>query len=113
MNHLGLQCIYAWKYHKGTLCVAIFISSNQKCYAFLFFFFSCTKSESRNKSCVGAGGGISTDGRGKIVGKGGRRVNTVKRCVHMHVNAKLYHLKLFQEWGKGDKGEQWSGFIQV
>jgi hypothetical protein len=22
-------------------------------------------------------------------------------------------LKLFQEWGKGDKGEQWSGFIQV
>jgi hypothetical protein len=32
-----------------------------------------------------------------VAGKGGRRVNMVKKCLYMHVNAKMKLLKLFQE----------------
>jgi hypothetical protein len=38
-----------------------------------------------------------------VVGKGGRRVNMVKKCAHMYVNAKM--LKLFYESQRGrDRG---------
>jgi hypothetical protein len=30
----------------------------------------------------------------------------VKYCAYMYVNAKMIPLKLFQEWGKGDKEEE-------
>jgi hypothetical protein len=50
----------------------------------LFSLFSSTKWENRrgNKSCPGARTG--TSGSGKMMGKGGRRVNTVQTmCTHV------------------------------
>jgi hypothetical protein len=49
MNKLELQYTYAWKYHKETPCVAIFISNKQKHHVFLFIFYpsSSTKLENR------------------------------------------------------------------
>jgi hypothetical protein len=29
----------------------------------------------------------------------------MKYSVHMHINGKMKPLKLFHEWGRGDKGE--------
>jgi hypothetical protein len=36
------------------------------------------------------GGRVGTSGSGEVAGKSDRRVNTsAKKCVHMHVNAKM------------------------
>jgi hypothetical protein len=53
--------------------------------------------------------GVSTSGRGRWQGKGVGRLIWCKYCVHMYVNEKLYLLKLFQEYRRGDKGEWWRG----
>jgi predicted RNA-binding protein YlqC (UPF0109 family) len=41
--------------------------------------------------------GVGTSGRGEMVGKGGRRMNAVQKCVYMYVNAKMLSIELFQE----------------
>jgi hypothetical protein len=46
-----------------------------------------------------------------VTGKEGRRM---KKCVHMHVNAKMIPVETIPEiGGGGDKGEQWSGLISI
>jgi hypothetical protein len=36
-----------------------------------------------------------------------------KYCVHKYINGKWDMLKLFPEWGREDKGEWWSDWIQL
>jgi hypothetical protein len=45
-----------------------------------------------NWSCPGER--IDTSGGREEVGKGGRRVNTSKKCVHVHVNAKTIPVEI-------------------
>jgi hypothetical protein len=54
----------------------------------LFYFFSCfllqnQKTGGENKSCPG--GRVDTHGRREVIGKGGKRVNTLQKCVHIYV----------------------------
>jgi hypothetical protein len=66
--------VFIWKYHKETPCVDTFISN------FFFLLFSSTKLENRRAEQVLPGEGrVGTSGRVEVVGKGGRRVNTVQK----------------------------------
>jgi hypothetical protein len=59
MNQFGMKYTYAWKQHKESPCVAIFISNTQKCHVFLLIFvFSSTKPENKRvlPGRVGEGG---------------------------------------------------------
>jgi hypothetical protein len=49
MNQFGLQYTCAWKQHKESPYIAIFISNEQKCHVFLtiIYDFSSTKSENK------------------------------------------------------------------
>jgi hypothetical protein len=38
-------------------------------------------------------GGVGSSWRREMVGKGDRRMNRVKKCVHMYVNAKMKSVK--------------------
>jgi hypothetical protein len=40
---------------------------------------------------------------GKVLGKGGRRVNVIQKCVHMYVNAKMIPTETVPGVGEGDK----------
>jgi hypothetical protein len=80
MNKFVLQYIYTWKYNKETLCVAIFTPKKQKCHYFLFFFYKIGEQKSR----TGPAKGRCISERGKVVGKGYRRVNMVEMlCTHV------------------------------
>jgi hypothetical protein len=72
---------------QGTPCLATVISNKQKCHIFLFIFFlfSSTKSENRSVEQVLPGvRELIPVGMGKVMGKGGRRVNMVqKMCKHV------------------------------
>jgi hypothetical protein len=82
--------IFIWKYHKETPCEATFISNKLKCHVFSFSLFSSTKSENQREGGTDpAWGRAGTSEMGEEAGKGGRRVNTVQKCVHMYVNAKM------------------------
>jgi hypothetical protein len=42
-----------------------------------------------------------------MAGKGGRRVNTVQKCIHMHINAEMIPVETIPGIrGEQDKGEQ-------
>jgi ABC-type ATPase with predicted acetyltransferase domain len=43
-----------------------------------------------------------------VVGKVSRRV---QKCVHKYINAKVFPVEWFQEWGKEgiNKGQKWRG----
>jgi hypothetical protein len=70
--------------------------------SFLFFLLQNQRTQRQNKSCPGRRAGIS--GRGEVMRKGGRRV---KKCIHMHVNAKMMLVETIPGiWGGEDKGER-------
>jgi predicted RNA-binding protein YlqC (UPF0109 family) len=48
---------------------------------FPFFFYKIREQEGR-QVLLGAGVGVGTSGRGKVAGKGGRRVSTVQKNVY-------------------------------
>jgi hypothetical protein len=65
-----------------------------------FFFLLLNQRTGRQiRSCTG------TSGRVQEVGKGHRRVNIVKYCVHMYVNGKMRPVETIPGTGEGDKGE--------
>jgi hypothetical protein len=56
----------------------------------MFFFFSflfCKIGEQEGRTGPAQGGGLVPVG--KVVGKRDRMVNTVQKCVYVHVNAKM------------------------
>jgi hypothetical protein len=72
---------------QGNSLLATFISNKQKCH---FFVFSSTKSENRREEQVlSRGWGFGVSGRGEVLWKRGKWVNTVQKFLHMHVNAKM------------------------
>jgi hypothetical protein len=74
---------------------------------FLYFIFSLLQNQRTEGRTGPAWWGVGISERGKVVGKGDRRVNMVQKCVHMYADEKQYLLKLFQESGAGgDKEEQ-------
>jgi hypothetical protein len=88
---------------QGNPCVAIL--NKQK---YHFFFLSFAKSENRRAEQIlpwEVGGDPS--GKGKEVGKGCKRMQIL--CTHECKGKKRYLFKLFQEWGRRDKGEWWKG----
>jgi hypothetical protein len=55
-------------------------------------------------------GRIGTSGRGDTVGKGGRRVSTVQKYVHMYISEKMIPVDTVLGMEReGDKGEWWRG----
>jgi hypothetical protein len=46
---------------------------------------------------------------GEVMGKGGRKVNTVQKCVHMYVNAKIILVQTIQRIGRGGGTKENSG----
>jgi hypothetical protein len=66
---------------QGNSLVATFISNKLKCHVFHFIFslFSSTKSENRMAEQVLPMGRAGTSGKGEVLGKGSRRVNTVQK----------------------------------
>jgi hypothetical protein len=52
-----------------------------------FFPYKIREQEGRTGPAQG-GEEFCTSGSGEVAGKGGRRVNTAQKCVHMYVNAK-------------------------
>jgi hypothetical protein len=78
-------------------------------------FFSFTKSENRRAEQVLPGAGEGASERGEDVGRGCRRVNMGKHCVHMDVNGKMRPVdtQQFQQEeseGRRDKEEWWREF---
>jgi hypothetical protein len=64
------------------------------------------KQNGEQKTIQFLSGGLVSVGGGKDMGRGCRRVNMVEiLCTHVCKWKKRDLLKLFQEWGKGDKGE--------
>jgi hypothetical protein len=55
------------------------------CFVLFFLLFSSTKSENRRGEQVLSGGRVDTHGRREVIGKGGKRVNTLQKCVHIYV----------------------------
>jgi hypothetical protein len=54
-----------------------------------------------------SGGRAGTSKRGEVLGKGSRRVNMVKKCVCMKVNAKMIPVETTPGiWG-GEDEEEW------
>jgi hypothetical protein len=84
--------MYTWKHHKETPLYRYlhFKQAKISCfsfYLFSFFFYNIGEQEGWNKSCpVGRAG---TSGKGKVMKKGGRRVNTARKMCNMYVNAKM------------------------
>jgi hypothetical protein len=59
-----------------------------------FFLFSSTKLENRMaEQVLPKQRGVGTSGSGDVVGKGGRRVNTVQK-IYIHVNAKMIPIEI-------------------
>jgi hypothetical protein len=59
----------------------------------MFFFLSLLqnlRTGARNRSCPG---GLAAEGRGWWQGKGIEGCIQCKRCVHMHINAKMIHIE--------------------
>jgi hypothetical protein len=48
---------------------------------------------------------VGTNGKGKDVRKGCKRVNTCKYCVHMYVNGKVRHVETIPGMSGGEKGK--------
>jgi hypothetical protein len=77
-------------------------------YVFYFFFYKIGKQGTGQVLRGGRGGG--TSGKGEMVGKGIRRVNMVKKCVHMYVNAKMISTETLPGIrGGANKVELWRG----
>jgi hypothetical protein len=86
--------IYTWKYHKETPC----------CH--FFFFLSFENSENGRVEWV-LPREVDTNGRGKEVGKGCRRVSMVQiLCTHV-CKWKNVSVETTPGMGRGDKGEWW------
>jgi hypothetical protein len=85
--------MYTWKYHKETPCVATFITNGKNVMFFLFFFFY--KIVEQSAVLVLPNAELVTVGWGRRCGK------CKYCCIHMHVNAKMVLLNLFQECGEG------------
>jgi hypothetical protein len=81
--------------------VATLISNKQKCYFFLFLFFSSTKSENRRVEQV-LPGREGTSGLGEDIRKGYRRVNMMQISCIMYGNGKMRPVET-GEWGRGIK----------
>jgi hypothetical protein len=83
----------------------------------IFSLFSSTKSENKRAEWVLAEagperwvGGVGTCGRGKVAGKGDRKMNMGQKCLHMYVNAKMRPVKTIPRiQGEVDKGERSRG----
>jgi hypothetical protein len=67
----------------NSLCSYLY-PNKQKCH---FFIYKIREQEGRTGPAQEMRAGTSR--RGEVVGKGGWMVNTVQKCVHMYVNAKL------------------------
>jgi hypothetical protein len=97
---IGVINIYTWKYHKETPCIATFISKKEKCHFFSFFLYKIREQEGPAKG-VGESGGLVP----VWLGKRGKRVNTVQKCVHIYANAKTTPVETISGMGGGgDKG---------
>jgi hypothetical protein len=68
--------------------------------SFLFLLLHNWTTGGWSKSCTGERAG--TSGRGKVLGKGGRRLNMVQKCAHMYVNAKIIPVETTQELREGE-----------
>jgi hypothetical protein len=64
-----------------------------------FFLLQNWRTGGRNKCCPRGRAGISE--REEVLGKGGRRVNTVQKCVHMYVNGKMIPVETITGTGRG------------
>jgi hypothetical protein len=72
--------------HRNTLCNYLYLKqAKMSCFTFIFFsffFYKIREQEGQNRSCPVRR--IDNNGRGEVMGKGGRRVNTVqKMCAHV------------------------------
>jgi hypothetical protein len=105
MNQLRLQYMYTWKCHKETPCVSI-LNKNV-----IFFIYKIREQKGGTRPAWVGGIG----GRGKVVGKGPGRLNTVQiLCIHTYVNIKMIPLEAIPGMGEGeDKRECWRGQMQV
>jgi hypothetical protein len=73
-----------------------------------FSLFSSAKSENRRQSCLR--GKVGTHGRGKVVRKGGRKVNIVQKMYTHACNCNNdTTCNYSMNWGEGVKRERWKG----
>jgi hypothetical protein len=71
-------------------CEATFVSNKLKKVIFFilsFYFYKTGEPGEQNKSYPGVR--AHTNVKEEVSGKGDRRVNTVQKCVHLYVNAKM------------------------
>jgi hypothetical protein len=62
----------------SSLCSYLYLKLNVMFFCFIFSLFSPTKSENRKAEQILPRGRAGTSGRVEVLGKGGRRVNTMQ-----------------------------------
>jgi hypothetical protein len=91
----------------NSLCSYLYFKQTKVSY-FSFSFFLLQIRE--QKSGIGAAqGGVGIYERGEVARKGGRRVNTMQKCVHVFVNAKMIPVETIPGMEEGDIKESGGG----
>jgi hypothetical protein len=82
----------------NSLCSYLYLKQAKKNSLFFSSFLQNQRTGVWNRSYSRVGG-VGTSGKGEVAGKRGRKVNTVQKCVHIYVNAKMIPIETIPAMG--------------